>query len=64
VLTLRGAGANYTLTFNRDVSNCSVTANTTAAPAPLSVSTGSGGTANQVTITGANASFHAQVMCA
>jgi hypothetical protein len=57
-------GGGYTLTFNRDVSNCSVTANTSAGgPAALGVSTGSGGTANQVTITPATASFHAQVMC-
>lgn len=65
-VTAGAAGAgNYTLTFNRDVSNCSVTANTVGAgPAPLGVSTGSGAGANQVTITGATASFHAQVMCA
>jgi hypothetical protein len=60
-------GTNYTLTFNRDVSNCSATAspvggNVDATPG---VNTGTGASANQITVDmGATRAFHLQVMCA
>jgi hypothetical protein len=61
------AGTTYTITFNRDVSNCSATAspvggNTANAPG---VSTGSGANANQVSVNvNAAVGLNVQVICA
>jgi hypothetical protein len=61
------AGTNYTLTFNRDVSNCSFTASPVGGSVDETpgVNPGSGANANQVTVDmGATRAFHLQVMCA
>jgi hypothetical protein len=61
------SGTTYTLTFNRDVSNCSVTASPVGADTANApgVSTGSGANANQVTVEVAGAvGLNVQVMCA
>jgi hypothetical protein len=60
-------GNSYSLTFNRDVSNCSFTASPVGGTVDETpgVNPGSGADANKVTVDmGAQRGFHLQVMCA
>jgi hypothetical protein len=65
------AGQTYTVTFNRDVSKCSFTANVTGSSADFSLGTEPGAATNQVRVderdvadgNAAGRGFHLQVIC-